>query len=153
MNGVYNKDKGNIVINNGEYNIPINNMSSGLISIKSGVFNDSISNTNTGTINLKAGTYTNGVTNTSSGTINIGTKGDTNDSGELNVSIENPNITGGTYGLSNSSNGKVNFYDGIISGTTDAVSGTINEIEDGYEIISGTTVKRVNIYQGFQLQK
>ena len=139
LNGVYNKDKGNIVINNGEYNIPINNMSSGLISIKSGVFNDSISNTNTGTINLKAGTYTNGVTNTSSGTINIGTKGDTNDSGELNVSIENPNITGGTYGLSNSSNGKVNFYDGIISGTTDAVSGTINEIEDGYEIISGTT--------------
>lgn len=35
--------------------------------------------------------------------------------------------------------GIVNFYDGIISGTTDAINGTINEVEDGYEIISDTT--------------
>ena len=158
-NGIYNYDKNVVNIHSGEYSVPIENDSAGTINIESGTFDkyyiynnqsgvinienatvtDPVSNRNTGTINIKNGSYTKGVTNTSSGTINIGTKGDINDSGELNVSIENPNITGDTYGLSNSSNGKVNFYDGIISGTTDAVSGTINEIEDGYEIISGTT--------------
>ena len=78
------------------------------------------------------------MTSTGNGIINIGIKGDTDDSGELNVSKDNPNITNDTYGLT-ITNGKVNFYDGIISGTTDAVKGTINEIEDGYEIISDTT--------------
>ena len=156
-NGITNSGTGTINIEGGQYNTAINNSSTGTINIKSGIFNNNISNTNNGiinnedgtfngiisntnkgTINIKKGTFTKGVTSTGNGIINIGIKGDTNDSGELNVSIENPNITGDTYGLT-ITNGKVNFYDGIISGTTDSVSGTINEIEDGYEIISGTT--------------
>ena len=156
-NRIYNNSTGTITIKNGEYNIPISNKSSGIINIETGtfkkivsntntgsinietgVFNGKISNTNTGTINLKTGTFTNGVESSGNGIINIGTKGDINDSGELNVSIENPNITGNTYGLA-ISKGTVNFYDGIISGTTDAVNGAISDIEDGYEIISGTT--------------
>ena len=153
---VTNSGTGEINIDGGEYNVPVNNSSTGTINIKSGIFNNNISNTNTGIINnedgtfngtisntntgiinIKKGTYKKGVTSTGNGIINIGIKGDINDSGELNVSTENPNITNDTYGLT-ITNGKVNFYDGIISGTTDAVKGTINEIEDGYEIISGT---------------
>ncbi len=154
---VTNSGSGEINIDGGEYNVPVNNSSTGTINIKSGIFNNNISNTNTGiinnedgtfngtisntntgTINIKKGTYKKGVTSTGNGIINIGIKGDTDDSGELNVSKDNPNITNDTYGLT-ITNGKVNFYDGIISGTTDAVKGTINEIEDGYEIISDTT--------------
>ena len=154
---VTNSESGEINIDGGEYNVPVNNSSTGTINIKSGIFNNNISNTNTGiinnedgtfngtisntntgTINIKKGTYKKGVTSTGNGIINIGIKGDTDDSGELNVSKDNPNITNDTYGLT-ITNGKVNFYDGIISGTTDAVKGTINEIEDGYEIISDTT--------------
>ena len=139
-NGINNEQSGIMNINSGEYNVSTTNSnnSTGSINIYGGTFNDVVTNSNTGTINIKKGTFTKGVTSTGNGIINIGIKGDTNDSGELNVSIENPNITGDTYGLT-ITNGKVNFYDGIISGTTDAVSGTINEIEDGYEIISGTT--------------
>ena len=114
------------------------NFGTGIININSGSYDVPIENTNSGIINIKSGTYTRGVKNTSTGTINIGTKGDINDSGELNVSKTNPDITSDTYGLE-ITGGTVNFYDGIISGTTDAVNGTINEIEDGYEIISGTT--------------
>ena len=154
---VTNSGIGEINIDGGEYNVPVNNSSTGTINIKSGIFNNNISNTNTGiinnedgtfngtisntntgTINIKKGTYKKGVTSTGNGIINIGIKGDTDDSGELNVSKDNPNITNDTYGLT-ITNGKVNFYDGIISGTTDAVKGTINEIEDGYEIISDIT--------------
>ena len=46
------------------------------------------------------------MTSTGNGIINIGIKGDTDDSGELNVSKDNPNITNDTYGL-NITNGKV----------------------------------------------
>ena len=114
------------------------NFGTGIININSGSYDVPIENTNSGIINIKSGTYTRGVKNTSTGTINIGTKGDLTEEGELNVSKTNPDITSDTYGLEITS-GTVNFYDGIISGTTDAVNGTINEIEDGYEIISGTT--------------
>ena len=111
----------------------------GIININSGEYNVPIENNNSGIINIKSGTYTKGVKNTSTGTINIGTKGDLTEEGELNVSKTNPNITNSNgYGLT-ISNGKVNFYDGIISGTSGAISGTVNEIEDGYEIISGKT--------------
>ena len=111
----------------------------GIININSGEYNVPIENNNSGIINIKSGTYTKGVKNTSTGTINIGTKGDLTEEGELNVSKTNPNITNSNgYGLT-ISRGKVNFYDGIISGTSGAISGTVNEIEDGYEIISGKT--------------
>ena len=65
--------------------------------------------------------------------VTIGTKGDTNEDGSLKVSKESPEIIG-NVGITN--NGTLNFYDGIVKGKTTAISGTINEIEEGYEIIS-----------------
>ena len=130
-------DVGEININGGTYNGEIS-ANSGKLSIIDGTFNKTIRNWR-GTVNIRGGKFASGVNNAGSGTINIGTKGDITDSGELNVSTDNPNITNTTYGVINTSGGIVNFYDGIISGTTDAINGTINEVEDGYEIISDTT--------------
>ena len=130
-------DVGEININGGTYNGEIS-ANSGKLSIIDGTFNKTIRNWR-GTVNIRGGKFASGVNNSGSGTINIGTKGDITDSGELNVSTDNPNITNTTYGVINTSGGIVNFYDGIISGTTDAINGTINEVEDGYEIISDTT--------------
>ena len=136
--GIYG-ETGTLNLTNVNNNSKIINEGTGIININSGQYSNTVSNTSSGTINIVGGKITEGVSNTNTGTINIGTKGDINDSGELNVSKTNPNITNSNgYGLT-ISKGIVNFYDGIISGTTDAVSGTINEIEDGYEIISGTT--------------
>ena len=130
-------DVGEININGGTYNGEIS-ANSGKLSIIDGTFNKTIRNWR-GTVNIRGGKFASGVNNSGSGTINIGTKGDITDSGELNVSTDNPNITNTTYGVINTNGGIVNFYDGIISGTTDAINGTINEVEDGYEIISDTT--------------
>ena len=130
-------DVGEININGGTYNGEIS-ANSGKLSIIDGTFNKTIRNWR-GTVNIRGGKFVSGVNNSGSGTINIGTKGDITDSGELNVSTDNPNITNTTYGVINTNGGIVNFYDGIISGTTDAINGTINEVEDGYEIISDTT--------------
>ena len=130
-------DVGEININGGTYNGKIS-ANSGKLSIIDGTFNKTIRNWR-GTVNIRGGKFVSGVNNAGSGTINIGTKGDITDSGELNVSIDNPNITNTTYGVINTNGGIVNLYDGIISGTTDAINGTINEVEDGYEIISDTT--------------
>ena len=130
-------DVGEININGGTYNGEIS-ANSGKLSIIDGTFNKTIRNWR-GTVNIRGGKFVLGVNNSGSGTINIGTKGDVTDSGELNVSTDNPNITNTTYGVINTNGGIVNFYDGIISGTTDAINGTINEVEDGYEIISDTT--------------
>ena len=144
-------NSGVININNGTYNNGVYTQA-GTLNIYDGIFNNSVSNngkvnfyagtiktnntaiSNNGTFNLFGGTITSTGNNAiyNNGTINIGTKDGT-------VNTEIPFITGSTYGLSNSSSGIVNFYDGIISGTTDAVNGAIKEIEDGYEIISDTT--------------
>ena len=50
-----------------------------------------------------------------------------------------PVITGKTYGVNNGGSGKVNFYDGIVSGESGAFSGTINEVEPGYKIVTNKT--------------
>ena len=128
----------NLIVNNTSQRNGIYN-STGTLNIHSGEYNVYTENNGNGTMNIIEGTFISGVSNTSTGTINIGTKGDLTEEGELNVSKTNPNITNSNgYGLT-ISNGKVNFYDGIISGTSGAISGTVNEIEDGYEIISGKT--------------
>ena len=53
------------------------------------------------------------------GTLNIGVK-------DGNINTSNPSITGATYGVE-ATGGTVNFYDGILRGITDAVSGTISD--------------------------
>ena len=93
--------------------------------------NIGISNTGSGIVNLAVSVTINanniGISN--SATINIGTK-------DGNVSTEMPVITGKTYGVSNSDSGKVNFYDGIVSGESGAFYGTVNEVEPGYKIVT-----------------
>ena len=128
----------NLIVNNTSQRNGIYN-STGTLNIHSGEYNVYTENNENGTMNIIEGTFISGVSNTSTGTINIGTKGDLTEEGELNVSKTNPNITNSNgYGLT-ISRGIVNFYDGIISGTSSAINGTVNEIEDGYEIISGKT--------------
>ena len=62
-----------------------------------------------------------------SGTLYIGTK-------DGNINSSNPSITGSDYGVLNS--GTLNYYDGIIKGITDSISGTISDQEG--TLISGT---------------
>ncbi len=91
-------------------------------------------NNNSGIVNIAVNVTINanniGLSN--SGIINIGTK-------DGNVSTEMPVITGKTYGVNNGGSGKVNFYDGIVSGESGAFSGTINEVEPGYKIVTNKT--------------
>jgi len=58
-------------------------------------------------------------------TINLGIK-------DYPVSITNPEITGGTYGVSNS--GTFNFYDGIIKGGTKAINGLVQNKPELYSV-------------------
>ena len=53
-----------------------------------------------------------------------------------NVSISNPSIVGGIYGIDNQS-GSISFYSGIIKGDTKAYNGVISNIRDDYEIYEG----------------
>ena len=64
-------------------------------------------------------------------TINIGVK-------DGDVSTQNPQIIGKTYGIYNGvTNTTINFYDGVISGET-AIYGKMSEFEDGYDIVLNT---------------
>ncbi|MDO4975597.1 MAG: InlB B-repeat-containing protein, partial [Alphaproteobacteria bacterium] len=63
------------------------------------------------------------------GTLTIGTN-----NGSIN--IQTPAIRGETYGLKNA--GTFNFYDGIIKGITNAISGTITNQETNSHIVNGT---------------
>ena len=76
-----------------------------------------------------------GVQNTSSGTLNIGKL--KQDDGV--VSQTYPLIVGGTYGITNSTSGTFNFYDGLLRGKTAARNGAITNIEPNYTIIEPDT--------------
>ena len=109
----------------------VNNYLMNIYDINLNLTNDTIRNY--GTVNVYGGTLvsseTSPITNyNNNGVINIGTK-------DGNVSIEAPVITGKTYGVSNDS-GKVNFYDGIVSGESGAFYGTVNEVEPGYKVVT-----------------
>ncbi|MBP3635347.1 MAG: InlB B-repeat-containing protein [Bacilli bacterium] len=69
------------------------------------------------------------------GTLNVGTKGDLDSDGNMIVSKSDPEIKGNTYGVNNQSGG-FNFYDGIIKGKTNAIYGSVVEIERGYDIVT-----------------
>ena len=135
---IYLGNYGNLNLTKTTYDGTMDNYNSGNVTINSGDYG-SIQNRSTGFVNLKTGTVSGGISNTNTGIVNIGIKGDKDESGNILVSQTNPSITSSTYGITNVNNGTVNFYDGIISGTTDAVNGSLNDIEEGYEIISGTT--------------
>jgi len=97
-----------------------------------------VQNLTNGTMNIISGTIiaTKKQAISNEGTLNIGTK----DGNIINIT---PTIQGETYGLVN--NGIFNFYDGKIKGITDAISGTITDIENTIgndtENINGKTYK------------
>ena len=131
----------------------MSNNSSGVINIYSGTINTFVYNDNTSTLNIYDGTIasrianrnqaivnfiggtmintgSDSIVNEGTGTINIGTKDGT-------VNLDSPTITTNRIGVTNNANGKLNFYDGKITGST-AISGPVTEIEDGYDIIKET---------------
>ena len=98
------------------------------VTVNSNSYNG-INNEQSGIMNINSGEYNVQITNNSTGALNIGTK-------DGNVNTESPLISTNSTSITNTS-GTLNFYDGTIKGTQ-AVLGSISEIEDGYEIIKET---------------
>ena len=86
-----------------------------------------------GTIVIKGGTIegTAGFAVSNYGTLTLGVKSDGN------IDILSPEIIGKkTYGLNNA--GTFNYYDGIIKGITDAITGSISDQEPNTQLHTGT---------------
>ncbi len=143
----WNVTNAKLTINGGTINsyytgITMNDQNNATLIITGGTITSSNSTTiinqqprSTGNIMITGGTIVSQTETalTNYDVVTIGTKGDTNEDGSLKVSKESPEIIG-NVGITN--NGTLNFYDGIVKGKTTAISGKINEIEEGYEIIS-----------------
>ena len=142
--GIYNIGSGKVTISGSAY---ISSNASGAYTLDSvavdrgAVMNlnaQSIINITGGTI---IGTASLGISN--NGTLNLGTQGD----GIIDTS--SPVVMGKTYGIKN--NYTFNFYDGIIKGKTDAITGTITnqeiytQIINGTEVIDGVTYKTIHL--------
>ena len=86
-----------------------------------------------GTVNIIGGTIVSSgfsaVVNENGKTLNIGTK-------DGNINTTSPNIQGAIYGVNKS--GTFKFYDGILKGKTDAISGTIGDKETNSQVVNGT---------------
>ena len=162
--GIKNDSNGNLIIENGTIESVGNGIeSSGKLQMNSGsisaqqagiyLSDNSLSTINGGTIipnrvgqiginvsgssilNINDGSVTGfGKGILVDGTLNLGTKGDIDSDGMLVVSKDSPNITASDIAIDINSNGIFNFYDGRITGKT-AISGSVNEIEDNYQII------------------
>ncbi len=122
---LYNKGSGEAIYNNGLTNVVNTTIetssSSGIISI-SGIVNvsDQTSVTSSGGAGASL----------SNSTLNLGKPIDIDSA----VSKTYPMLKGNTYGVTNS-NSTFNFYDGIIMGKSNPISGVITTIEDGYTIV------------------
>jgi len=137
--GILNHANGTVRIRTGMVhgnNFGLANDAGGTVAITGGTVEGKtgIINQGTGTVTIRTGTVigqnSDGVQNTSTGTLIIGSQSD-------ELSIENPNVTGETYGLRIQS-GTINFYNGILKGGTSGYSGTISSVRMGYEIKTGT---------------
>lgn len=121
-----------------------------LSSNASGIMNNptmergTVQNLANGTMIIKGGTIegTAGLAVSNYGTLTLGVKSD----GSISTSV--PEIIGKvSYGLNN--NGTLNYYDGIIKGITDAITGNIDDqepntvVHNGTEQIGGQTYKTV----------
>ena len=71
------------------------------------------------------------------GTLTIGTK-------DGSISVTTPDMRGATYGVT--STGTFKYYDGVIKGITDSISGTISEIETNASRVNTTEVIEGNNY-------
>ncbi len=109
--GIYNKENGNIMVKNAKINSDNSEV----------IYNDG------GNVTVEKGDISsegNAIFNR--GTLTLGNKDDGN------VDMQNPSITGKTYGISN--DGTLNFYDGIIKGEEQAISGEVTSWAEGYEV-------------------
>ena len=97
------------------------------------MYRGTVQNLANGTIVITGGTIegTNGFAVSNYGTLTLGVKSDGN------INISSPEIIGKkTYGLNNA--GTFNYYDGIIKGITNAITGTISDQEPNTQLHTGT---------------
>ena len=74
----------------------------------------------------------------STGTLTLGTK-------DGKVDLNNFTIQGGEYGVNNTSEATINFYDGILKGTEDGRTGSILTIEEGTAIIDPADTETIEV--------
>ena len=139
--GIYNENVGKIILSGGTVTTSrgtygILNSGNGSIEMTGGTINantySGICNSNAGTVIVTNGTInstiSNGLENLKSGTITIGEK-----DGTVKETLM---ISAGDKGIYNKEiNGTVYYYDGIIKGENEAISGVINAIEDNKDIL------------------
>ena len=114
------------------------------ISGKLNIINGTIKATNGyGIRNFGIATITGGsITSTTAEAIdNIGTL--TLGVNDTNVSKTVPSIVGKTYGVKNT--GTFNFYDGVIEGETEAISGTVTKTPTDYTVIYENSNKKATL--------
>ena len=104
-----------------------------------------VHNLSGGTVTITGGTIvgTKQQAISNEGTLTIGTK-------DGNVNTSSPVIIGETCGLENVN--IFNYYDGIIKGRTESITGTITEQESNTTVVNGTEVIDGKTYVTVQLQ-
>ena len=124
---IYNKGSGEVFENRGKLNITsttieasnnnaINNYSA-ILNVKG---NSSVISATNASVYVNASTFTIGEPIEVDGA----------------VSKTKPDIKGSTYGIETAGSSTINFYDGIISGKTNTINTSINNIETGYMLIN-----------------
>ena len=130
--GIYNLGRGIVTISGSAY---ISSNATGVYTLDSVVIDrGTIMNVNdTSVVNVTGGTIvaTSKIAIVNNGILNLGV-------GDEIIDTSSPVVIGKTYGIKN--NYTFNFYDGIIKGNTDAISGTITNQEIGSQIINGSEV-------------
>lgn len=124
---IYNYGGGIVVIKGNSY---LSSTTSGLPS-QSTMERGTVHNVSGGNVTILGGTIigVNQQAVSNEGTVTIGTKDGT-------VSTTVPEMRGKVYGIKNA--GTLNFYDGIAKGKTDAIVGTISDVETNYQKVDGT---------------
>lgn len=155
-NSIYGKDStstyinmysSNININGGRYDKPVVNLMGGdTYTQTSGVVNGSLVAGGINNINVIGGKINSPtdtgilMVNSSGSNVTVGTKGDlVPGTNRLNVSKTDPEISGGTYGISVGGSSfaanKLYFYDGIFKGGGNPIDFHVEEIEEGYDVV------------------
>ena len=93
-----------------------------------------ISNQGGGILTITGGTIKTGIDNSSILTLGID---------DTNVSKTVPSIIGKEYGVKNT--GTFNFYDGVIEGETEAISGTVTKTPTDYTVIYENSNKKATL--------
>ena len=99
-----------------------------------------VQNQGSSTMTITGGTIistTQQAVNNNGGTLTIGTK-------DGSISITTPDLRGATYGVTNT--GTFKYYDGVIKGITNSISGSVSEIETNSTRVDTTEVISGNVY-------